>query len=147
MATREAFTDKAELAMELEFVAAMLRSPDDLRRYSDLYELRLAELAEADADKPLPGTTPIEVWALGAAMSCGLQIYQHIAPGILTPAVLGRAYELLRGLYPKTEFPASHDDTDEARGGAERAIVCTSPPPPRFSVPRARNRAAHPQAR
>src|SRR5580698_9715037 len=34
MAVSEAFRDKAELAMELEFLAALLRSPDDLRRFS-----------------------------------------------------------------------------------------------------------------
>jgi AcrR family transcriptional regulator len=101
MAVDEAFTDKAELAMELEFIAALLRSPDDLHRYSALYQGRLAELAESDTDKPLPGTTPVEVWALGAALLCGLQIYQHTAPDILTPAVIERACGLLAGLYPE----------------------------------------------
>ena len=101
MASNEAFTDKAELAMELEFLAALLRSPNDLHRYSDLYQQRLAELAVADPDQPLPGTTPAEVWAIGAALLCGLQIYQHIAPDILTTAVFERACELVAGLYPE----------------------------------------------
>jgi AcrR family transcriptional regulator len=54
----EAFTDKALLAMDLEFLAALLRSPDDLRRYRAVNGRALAELAEADHDQPLPGTTP-----------------------------------------------------------------------------------------
>jgi AcrR family transcriptional regulator len=101
MVTDEAFTDKAELAMELEFIAALLRSPDDLRRYSSVYERRLAELAAEDPDKPLPGTAPVEVWVIGAALLCGLQIYQNIAPDILTPAVFERACQLVVGLYPE----------------------------------------------
>jgi AcrR family transcriptional regulator len=101
MAVDEAFRDKAGLAMELEFIAALLRSPDDLRRYSALYERRLAELADADPDKPLPGTTPADVWVIGAALLCGLQIYQHIAPDLLTPALFERACGLAAGLYPE----------------------------------------------
>jgi AcrR family transcriptional regulator len=101
MAADEAFKDKAVLAMELEFLAALLRSPDDLRRYSAVNERRLAELAEADHDQPLPGIAPIEVWAIGHALFIGLSIYQHIAPDILTPAAFERAYELIAGLYPE----------------------------------------------
>jgi hypothetical protein len=66
-----------------------------------LYQQRLAELAAADPDQPLPGTTPAEVWAIGAALLCGLQIYQHVAPDILTTAVFERACELVAGLYPE----------------------------------------------
>ena len=101
MAADEAFKDKAVLAMELEFLAALLRSPDDLRRYSAVNERRLAELAEADHDQPLPGIAPIEVWAIGHALFIGLSIYQHIAPDVLTPAVFERAYELIASLYPE----------------------------------------------
>ncbi len=101
MAVDEEFRDKAVLAVELEFVAALLRSPGALRRYSADLERRLSELAAADDDQPLPGTSPVEVWAIGHALLIGLQIYQHIAPDILTPAVFGRAYELLADLYPR----------------------------------------------
>jgi AcrR family transcriptional regulator len=101
MAVDEAFRDQAVLAMELEFLAALLRSPDALRRYRTVNERRLAELAEADHDQPLPGTARIEAWAIGHALLIGLQIYQNIAPDILTPAVFERAYELLAGLYPE----------------------------------------------
>ena len=101
VAVDEAFRDKAVLAMELEFLAALLRSPDALRRYSAVYERRLAELVEADHDQPLPGTAPVEVWAIGHALFIGLSIYQHIAPDILTPAVFERAYELIASLYPE----------------------------------------------
>jgi hypothetical protein len=51
--------------------------------------------------RQLPGTTPVEVWAISHALPTGLQIYQHIAPDILTPAVFERACELPAGLYPE----------------------------------------------
>jgi hypothetical protein len=38
-----------------------------------------------------------------AALLCGLQVYQQITPQIITPAVFGRACELLAGLYPDQE--------------------------------------------
>jgi AcrR family transcriptional regulator len=101
MAVSEEFTDKAELAMELEFVAALLRSPDDLRRYSAFYQRRVAEMAESDPDQPQPGVEPVEVWVIAAALLCGLQIYQNTAPDILTPAVIERACELIASLYPE----------------------------------------------
>jgi len=100
MAVDEANTDKAALAVSLEFFAALLRSPDALRRYAAELERRLEELAADDHDQPLPGTTPVQVWAIGHALFIGLQIYQSIAPELLTPAVFERAYELLAGLYP-----------------------------------------------
>jgi AcrR family transcriptional regulator len=100
MAVDETFRDKAVLAMELEFLAALLRSPDALRRYSAVLERRLKELVEADHDQPVPGIAPIEAWAIGHALLIGLQIYQNIAPDILTPALFERAYELFAGLYP-----------------------------------------------
>jgi AcrR family transcriptional regulator len=80
MAVDEATTDKPRLALSLEFVAALLRSPDALHRY---------------------GTTTAEAWAIGYALVLGLQIYQCLTPGILTPAVFERAYTLLAGLYPE----------------------------------------------
>jgi AcrR family transcriptional regulator len=103
MAVSERATDKAELAVSLEFTAALLRSPDALRRYSTELEQRLGELVATDKDQPAPGTSPLEVWAIGAALLCGLQVYQQITPQIITPAVFGRAYELLAGLYPDQE--------------------------------------------
>ena len=101
MAVDEATTDKAGLAVSLEFVAALLRSPDALRRYGADLGRRLEELAAEDDEQPRPGITPVEAWAVGHALFLGLQIYQCIAPDILTPAVFERAYELLAGLYPE----------------------------------------------
>ena len=101
VAADKATMDKAGLAVSLEFVAALLRSPGALRRYSDDFERRLEQLAADDEEQPRPGVTPVEVWALGHALYLGLQIYQFIAPEIVTPAVFGRAYELLAGLYPE----------------------------------------------
>ena len=96
----EATTDKAGLAVSLEFVAALLRTPDALRRYSANLQRRLEDLAADDDEQPLPGTTPVQAWAIGHALSIGLQIDQCIAPEIITPVESGRAYELLAGLYP-----------------------------------------------
>jgi AcrR family transcriptional regulator len=101
VAEDETFRDKAMLAMELEFLAALLRSPDALKRYGAVLERQLTELVKADHDQPLPGTRPIEVWAIGHALLIGMHIYQNVAPDILTPAVFERAYELLSGLYPE----------------------------------------------
>ena len=100
MAVDEAVTDKARLAVELEFTAALLRSPEALRRYSAGLTGRLAELAAADPDQPRPGTTPVEAWAIGHALLNGLQVYRCVAPELVTPAVFERAFELLAGLYP-----------------------------------------------
>jgi len=108
MAVDEAATDKAGLAVSLEFIAALLRSPDALLRFGANFERRLTELAADDEEEPLPGITPVETWAIGHAMSVGLQIYQCIAPEILTPAVFERAYELLAGLYPEPGRSGAH---------------------------------------
>ena len=101
MAVDEVTTDKARLAVDLEFVAALLRSPDALERYAANLQRVLEELAAEDEEQPLPGTTPVQAWAIGHALLVGLQIYQSIAPDILTPAVFERACELLAGLYPE----------------------------------------------
>jgi len=100
IAVDEATADKAELAVSLEFVAAMLRSPDTLRRYGADFERRLAELAAADDEHPRPDVTVAQVWTIGNALYIGLRIYQCIVPDILTPEAFERAYELLAGLYP-----------------------------------------------
>jgi hypothetical protein len=85
----------------LEFIAALLRSPGALRRYGADLEHQLEELAASDDEHPLPGTTPVQAWAVGYALGLGLQVYGRIAPEILTPEVFERAYELLAGLYPE----------------------------------------------
>jgi len=91
--------DPAELAMFLEFFAALLRAPDSLQRYSSGLERQLQELADADSDELLPGTTPIQAWAIGQALVVGLQIYQRMAPSLVTPEVFERAMGLLAALY------------------------------------------------
>ena len=63
IAVDKATADKAGLAVSLEFVAAMLRSPETLRRYGADFERRLAELAAADDEQPLPDVTVAEVWS------------------------------------------------------------------------------------
>jgi AcrR family transcriptional regulator len=108
MATDESGTvmlgqDQAGLAVSLEFVAALLRNPGALRRYAATLSRRLEELAAEDEEQPLPGVTIVQTWAIGHALLIGLQIYQRIAPEIVTPAVFERAYELLAGLYPEPD--------------------------------------------
>jgi AcrR family transcriptional regulator len=100
IAVDKATQDKAGLAVSLEFVAAMLRSPDALRRCGADFERRLAELAAADDEQPRPGVTVPEAWAIGHALYIGLRIYQCIVPQTLTPEAFEHAYELLAGLYP-----------------------------------------------
>jgi AcrR family transcriptional regulator len=94
---REEPGDEAELAVYLEFYAALLRSPDALRRYSARVERRLQELADAEAGQPA-GSTAAQDWAIGQAMLAGLQIYKRLAPGLVTPEVFERAFGLLAGL-------------------------------------------------
>jgi len=94
--------DTQELAMYLEFFAALLRAPDALRRYGSRRERRLRELAGAgnggSAD-PAAGVTPVQAWAIGQAMLVGLQIEKHLAPGLVTPEVFEHAFGLLASLY------------------------------------------------
>jgi AcrR family transcriptional regulator len=103
--------DEAELAVLLEFWAALLRSPDALRRYNARVEGRLQALADADphahtdtgtdGDGEQSSAEPVAVqgWAIGQAMLAGLQIYKRLAPGIVTPEVFERAFLLLADLY------------------------------------------------
>jgi AcrR family transcriptional regulator len=100
MAVDEGINDRAGLAVQLEFIAALLRSPDALSRYTDNLARRLAELAASDDEPPVPGTSTVEAWAIGYALLCGLQIQRCTTPEIYTPAVFERAFSLLAGLYP-----------------------------------------------
>jgi AcrR family transcriptional regulator len=94
--------DTGELAMFLEFFAALLRAPDALQRYSTGRERRLQQLAAADdaeSSDLAAGVTPVQPWAIGQAMLVGLQIEKHLAPGLITPEVFERAFGLLADLY------------------------------------------------
>jgi AcrR family transcriptional regulator len=92
--------DEAELAVMLEFWAALLRSPDALRRYRDRVEGRLRALADpGDDDESSTPTMALQDWAIGQAMLAGLQIYKRLAPGVVTPEVFERAFLLLADLY------------------------------------------------
>lgn len=100
IAVDERSADRAELAVTLEFIAALLRNPEALRRCGAKTVEYLAAVAADDDDEPLPGTSRIEVWAIGHALATGLRIQQFIAPEIFTPELSGRAFELLADLYP-----------------------------------------------
>jgi AcrR family transcriptional regulator len=106
--------DEAEVAVILEFWAALLRAPDALHRYSAREERRLQHLADTygnpgnnqdtsqgtdpDAGQPPTGTTAQD-WAIGQAMLAGLQIYKRLTPGIVTQEVFERAFSLLADLH------------------------------------------------
>jgi len=101
LAADEAATDRAGLAVHLEFIAALLRSPEALGRYAANLRQRFAELAAVDKDEPLPGTTVEQAWAIGHAVLLGLEVDRCVAPEVFTPAVFERAISLLAGLYPE----------------------------------------------
>jgi AcrR family transcriptional regulator len=90
--------DAEELAMYLEFYAALLRAPDALQRYSSRLEGRLQELADAESDVRGTEATGVQAWAIGQAMLAGLQIYKRLAPNLVTPEVFERAFGLLADL-------------------------------------------------
>ncbi|HEX3924587.1 MAG TPA: hypothetical protein VHY31_20040 [Streptosporangiaceae bacterium] len=58
MAVDEVTTDQAGLAVSLEFVAALQRSPGALRRYSADLERRLERLARTTTSSRVPGPPP-----------------------------------------------------------------------------------------
>ena len=91
--------DVEQLAVFLEFFAALLRAPDALQRYSSGLEHQLQAIADTDTEKPVGGTTPVQAWTIGFAMVVGLQIYQRMAPGLVTPELFERALGLMAGLY------------------------------------------------
>jgi AcrR family transcriptional regulator len=96
--------DTEELAMYLEFFAALLRAPDALQRYRSGRERRLRQLADADGGDGGDGgevaaeVTPVQAWAIGQAMLVGLQIEKRLSPRLVTPEVFERAFSLLAGL-------------------------------------------------
>ena len=94
--------DTEEVAVHLEFYAALLRSPEALQRYAGRRERRLQDLAEADEaddDDLAAEARQADAWVIGQAMLVGLQIYQRLAPGLVTPELFERAFGLLAGLY------------------------------------------------
>jgi len=95
--------DVAELAMFLEFFAALLRAPEALQRYGSGLERQLRAMAGTDSEEPAAGTTPVQAWTIGLALVVGLQIYQRMAPGLVTPEVFERALGLLAGLYEEQQ--------------------------------------------
>ena len=98
-AAAEAPGDTEELAVYLEFYAALLRAPDALERYSSRIEGRLRALAAGASDEETAAASPVQAWAIGQAMLAGLQIYKRLAPGLVTPEVFERALGLLADLY------------------------------------------------
>jgi AcrR family transcriptional regulator len=90
--------DAEELAVYLEFYAALLRAPAALQRFSSRLEQQLQARADADPDHPPTGVTPVQAWGIGQAMLAGLQIYKHLAPGLITPEVFAHAFGLLADL-------------------------------------------------
>jgi AcrR family transcriptional regulator len=98
----EAPGDTEELAMYLEFYAALLRAPDALARYGSRRERRLRELAGTDGADSVDRAAVVAAaqgWAIGQALLVGLQIEKRLTPALVTPEVFERAFGLLAGLY------------------------------------------------
>ncbi|HET7173653.1 MAG TPA: TetR family transcriptional regulator [Nocardioidaceae bacterium] len=118
--------DTEELAMYLEFFAALLRAPASLRRYSSGRERRLQELADADdsdSEDLADGVTPVQVWAIGQAMLVGLQIEQRLSPRLVTAEVFERAFGLLADLYreePPSDRPLAEASAPPSVGRESR---------------------------
>jgi len=134
--------DNEELAVYLEFYAALLRAPDALARYAGSRERRLQELAHAAADaaEQPAGITQAQAWAIGQAMLIGLQIYKRMAPGLVTPEVFERTFALLADLLaqaaPRQRSARHRRDAEPglssaAGGGAEvkGGAACSSGSP------------------
>ena len=85
--------------MFLEFFAALLRAPEALQRYSSGLEGRLEQIAEDGYRGSRPGGHLLEAWTIGLALTVGLQLYQRLVPGLVTPEVFERAFGLMAVLY------------------------------------------------
>jgi AcrR family transcriptional regulator len=93
-------SDARELAAFLEFMAALLRNEPARSRYASDVVRRLSEYAAEDPDEPLPGTSPLDVWAIGTALTAGLKLYGLLVPDVFGADLCARAMGLLAGLYP-----------------------------------------------
>jgi AcrR family transcriptional regulator len=92
--------DDSGLAVLLEFIAACLRNPQARTRFSEMLVEELTRRTADDEDEPLPGTSQAQVWATDHALTIGVRIYRALAPDLMTPEAVARAYELLAGVYP-----------------------------------------------
>jgi AcrR family transcriptional regulator len=110
VAVADFMLDRQNLAVHLEFLAALLRKPDARQRYAADLGHRLAELAAADDEEPGPGVTREEAWAIGHALLAGLQINRCVAPEIFTPALFEHAFGMLAALYPDNSASATTHD-------------------------------------
>ena len=94
--------DTEEVAVYLAFFAALLRSPDALKRYGSSREGRLRALAHGDgaaSDDLAEGVSPVDAWVIGQALLTGLQIEKRLTLGLVTPELFERAFGLLAHLY------------------------------------------------
>jgi AcrR family transcriptional regulator len=101
VAEEPATADAADAAVRLEFMAALLRNPEALRRFGENFTQRAAELVSEDEGETAPASgIPLEVLAIGQALVAGLLQYRFILPDILTPEAFGRALGLLDAWRP-----------------------------------------------
>jgi AcrR family transcriptional regulator len=104
-AAQDEARDARGFAAWLEFVAALLRHDDARSRYAADVLRRLCEYADEDPDEPLAGTTPLEVWMIGTALTAGLKLYGHLMPDVVDGDLRAKAMALLAGLYPGPSQP------------------------------------------
>jgi AcrR family transcriptional regulator len=95
LAARDLTLEPEQLAVTIEFIAAMLRNPDALTRYQAEVERRLADHVAGLPDTSLPDSAKAEIWATVYALGLGLQISARILPDVITPEVFARSFEIL----------------------------------------------------
>ncbi|MGH8980705.1 MAG: TetR family transcriptional regulator [Acidimicrobiales bacterium] len=95
--------DQRQFAAWLEFVAALLRNDEARARFGADLLRRLDELAAADPEEPVEGTTPIDAWSIGTALGLGLHLLGSLVPEACDVELRAKAMALLAGLYPDPE--------------------------------------------
>jgi len=102
-ATSDGESDPRQFAAWLEFLAALLRNDDARSRYGANVLRLLSQYAEADPVQPVEGTSALEVWLIGTALSAGLQLYGVLLPELFDADLRAKAVSLLAGFYEETD--------------------------------------------
>ena len=116
--------DTEEVAVHLEFYAALLRSPDALQRYAGSRERRLQDLAEADDaddDDLAADARQVDAWVIGQAL--GMILATGATDPNSGPLLILLALAYWPAGTPTSAFPAPGPATpapgepEPARGG------------------------------
>lgn len=96
-------SESRSVAVWLEFLAALLRTPQARARYATEVVRRLEDYAGGDPDRPSEGTSAFEAWMIGMILAAGLQLYGVLMPEVVDKELRAKAMALLSGLYLSTE--------------------------------------------